>query len=424
MKVELTLSWVLRGVWEVWLVPLWEAFVSIKVSAVLRLTLFTVESPAKNYPQIFGNVQLFIDYPYLLPCAVAASVTFFGSFLSLFLGYDGGSRDGAIRLDPDKEDAPLPLEVVEEEEGPSLPPTPPSGLVNQLKRKVSRRLSDVFARNLFDAHVTNSPRAGVPMLSPLTPAVPAKPRTMSRTSKVNGSAYGYSGRLAGRLDSTTGRRPSFASTMRNRRYTNPDQRPGTPQSFAQRLLLANEMNATSLADLWVQAAINVDNEGEVFETDSESGHSDREDGTPNEPQASTSHGSSSTAIPAAAGRHRPSMASSSSRPVGMHRLGIAGFTPARRPSNSSLVPGIFTHTGVRTPPSIAPLASTGHHTPDPATDTTGLSTIAESRPISTLVEEKLPSTWSMLPMLIILQYGLLALHTTTHDQIFYLYLVS
>lgn len=170
---------------------------------------------------------------------MASSVTLFGSFLSLFLGYDGGSRSGAIRLSPDKENAPLPLEVVEEEEGPSLPPTPPSGLVDKLKRRASRRLSDVFARSLFDGSATNSPRLGVPMLTPLTPAVPHKPRTMSRTSKVNGSAYGYSGRLAGRLDSTagSGRRPSFASTMRMRRYTNTEQRPGTPHSFAQRLLL-------------------------------------------------------------------------------------------------------------------------------------------------------------------------------------------
>lgn len=383
------------------------------------------ESPAKNYPQIFGNVQLFIDYPYLLPCAVASSVTLSGSFLALFLGYDGGSRSGAIRLSPDKENAPLPLEVVEEEDGPSLPPTPPSGLADRLKRKVSRRLSDVFAKNPFESHATNSPRAGVSMLTPLTPAVPPKPRTMSRTSKVNGSAYGYSGRLAGRLDSMTGRRPSFASTMRTRRYTNPEQRPGTPHSFAQRLLLANEMNATSLADLWVQAAINVDNELDVFETDSESVHSDHGEGTSNEPLASTSLGSGSTVTPGTApGRHRPSMASNSSRPTGMHRLGLTGFTQVRRQSNSSLVPAIFSHTGVRTPPSIAPVTPNGHQTPDPASETPGLSTIAESRPISTLVEEKLPSTWSMLPMLIILQYGLLALHTTTHDQIFYLYLVS
>ncbi|TFY58316.1 hypothetical protein EVJ58_g6494 [Rhodofomes roseus] len=40
------------------------------------------------------------------------------------------------------------------------------------------------------------------------------------------------------------------------------------------------------------------------------------------------------------------------------------------------------------------------------------------------VWEKEPSLMSLLPMTIIVQYGLLALHSTTHDQVFYLYLVS
>ncbi|CAG8756236.1 10922_t:CDS:1, partial [Acaulospora colombiana] len=60
---------------------------------------------------------------------------------------------------------------------------------------------------------------------------------MSRTSKVNGSAYGYSSSRVGSMSGA--RRPSFASTLRYRRYTNSSQqqRPETPSSFAQRLLL-------------------------------------------------------------------------------------------------------------------------------------------------------------------------------------------
>ena len=57
-----------------------------------------------------------------------------------------------------------------------------------------------------------------------------------------------------------------------------------------------------------------------------------------------------------------------------------------------------------------------------------LTTITEGRPVSTVenlvMEQKAPSPWTQLPLMIILQYGLLALHSTTHDQIFYLYLVS
>jgi hypothetical protein len=169
------------------------------------------------------------------------------------------------------------------------------------------------------------------------------------------------------------------------------------------------MNATSLADLWVQAAINVDNE-DVLETDSDSEVSVNEDGAPNIPAASTSRRLSAPI----AGQHRPSTASTSSRPLHpLRRFATIEPTGARRPSAGSFVPNIFSHTGVRTPPNIVAASSPGHHTPLGG-NTDALPTITESR---SLLET--PPTWSMLPMLIILQYGLLALHTTTHDQIFY-----
>jgi hypothetical protein len=207
----------------------------------------SVESPAKNYPQIFGKFQLFIDYPYLLPCAVASTATLFGAILSLGLSYDGGSRWGAIRLSPDKENVPLPLSTVEEEPPPS--PPRPTGIVADLKRKASRRFSDVLARRVFDGSNTNSPRLGA--LLPGVPGTPPKSRRASRTSKVNGSAYGYSGRAGSRLNSMNARRPSFASTLRQRQYTNPnpDQTPGTPQGFAQRLLLGMRFSFCSVSPL-------------------------------------------------------------------------------------------------------------------------------------------------------------------------------
>jgi hypothetical protein len=76
-----------------------------------------------------------VTYPYLLPCAVAAVITLLGKqyehgldfpcrpqraigcILSLFLGHDGGSRESAIRLPPDKLDIPSP--IPEEEDYPS-----------------------------------------------------------------------------------------------------------------------------------------------------------------------------------------------------------------------------------------------------------------------------------------------------------------
>lgn len=102
-------------------------------------------------------------------------------------------------------------------------------------------------------------------------------------------------------------------------------------------------------------------------------------------------------------------------------LAMAG---SRRPSGLANLPMIFAHTGVRTPPM---LSSPGPVESSLPTET--LAPIAESRPVSIAVEnlvmeQQAPSPWTQLPLMIILQYGLLALHSTTHDQIFYLYLVS
>lgn len=62
-----------------------------------------LEHPAQKLPGLFGSSELLTDYPYLLPCLVAAAFTALGSFLTLFIGYDGGPRTGAIQL-PEKVD--------------------------------------------------------------------------------------------------------------------------------------------------------------------------------------------------------------------------------------------------------------------------------------------------------------------------------
>ena len=39
-----------------------------------------VERPATKWPDVFGDVQVFNTYPYLLPCGLAASVTLLGKW--------------------------------------------------------------------------------------------------------------------------------------------------------------------------------------------------------------------------------------------------------------------------------------------------------------------------------------------------------
>ena len=89
---------------------------------------------------------------------------------------------------------------------------------------------------------------------------------------------------------------------------------------------------------------------------------------------------------------------------------------------SMVVPPIFSHVGVRTPLAVLEaqqLLAVGD-------EEQGLAPIQESRVRSESDEvvEQEPSLMSQLPILVIIQYGLLALHSTTHDQVFYLYLVS
>ena len=49
-------------------------------SGQLLTRMCIVESPAIKWPGVFDNAPIFIDYPYLLPCTVAACITFTGSF--------------------------------------------------------------------------------------------------------------------------------------------------------------------------------------------------------------------------------------------------------------------------------------------------------------------------------------------------------
>lgn len=46
-----------------------------------------VERPAEKWPSVFAKVPLFEEFPYLLPCAMAASVTLFGERTIFFTAF-------------------------------------------------------------------------------------------------------------------------------------------------------------------------------------------------------------------------------------------------------------------------------------------------------------------------------------------------
>lgn len=393
-----------------------------------------------------------------------------GSILSLFLAPDCGPREGAIRLAPEK------LRSIPEEE--SRPTTPHFEELEErsLYGSIRHKVSGYFSK-ASPVQASAGPSQPTTAPVPLTPTRGPKQRTFSRVSRANGSAYGYSGSYRNRLSShatMASRRGSTGLSIRRRRESNYDGAPssvatGSDLNFAQRLLMANENAVTNIADLWVAAAINADNEDPFEESEDESDqegyHDDNEQAiedddddddedvfgstslarnnrfsrrissaTPNRaPGTSSNRQSLSNLRPSPFGR-RPSSArrfSNLRRPSSSLAPGGTGAEvdelPLRRPS--STVPPIFSHVGVRTPPAV--LEAQHLLAEAEAEEMDALAPIAESQRVSRSVSpaleaarEKEPSLWSSLPLAIICQYGWLALHSTTHDQVFYLYLVS
>ena len=409
-------------------------------------------------------------YRHLLRSSPADLILPSGCFLSLFLGPDGGPREGAIRLPPEKiTDATHPT-IPEEESLPASPiatlPRKPS--IYEGLRKASRTFSDVFASRVPDV----TPPTPVPLSQS-----PSVNRPFPRTSRADGYAYGYGGgeralsfrsRLGSNMSGMSYRRGSHSFLRRRASNLTAITGEGAPRSFAdselsfaQRLLMANENAVTNIADLWVAAAINVDNE-EVFDNDDADvegpyesvfdaeGDEPNDNNTPPAASAAAAYGEDTTlperglrfagrVAPSATSTRHSSFAAPFRRPSTSHQrmsmspqrrrpslqYGASGpptevASPPRRFSNT--VPAIFAHSGVRTPPAVAE-AQRLLNAPEPAQQQqeSGAVTVVGVMPT---VEEKQPSLMSQLPFAIIFQYGWLALHTTTHDMVFLNYVLS
>ena len=347
-----------------------------------------------------------MTYPYVLPCAVASSVTFIGScmcratklridtllggVLCLFLGRDGGPREGAIRL-PDKENgqsSPFPRD-----ESPSPAPSGQS-----TPRGFHQKVMGYF-----------TPNKSQDFLDVPAPELPlASGGASVATRRDSGSAYGYSRGYRPRL-SSAGQHSMLTRVLRRRRGTGTTV-PGSfgqqfgeygELNFAQRLLMANGMAVNNASDLWVSAAMNVDEN--VFEDDEQEG--------PYQHGFQESAVSLTSADPSPSRRPRRSPRRPSREPGAY----------SRRPSGSTL-PTIFANSGMRTPPAAILEEHQLLTEPDTLPTRAPLEAIPETDHLSP--DAKAPSLYSQLPTILIVHYGLLALHTTTHDQVFYLYLVS
>ena len=332
--------------------------------------------------------------------------------MSLFLGRDGGPREGAIRL-PDKENLqPSPFL---RDESPSPAPSGQS-TPRQFHQKVLGYFASNKSQDFLDA-------PGPELLLASSRASDATRRASDATRRASdvtrrasdvarrdsGSAYGYSRVYRPRL-SSAGQHSMLARALRRRRGTGTTV-PGSfgqqfaeygELNFAQRLLMANGMAVNNVSDLWVSAAMNVDED--VFEEEE-----DEEEG-PYQLGFQESAVSLTSAEPSPS-RRPPRSPRRPSRGPGVY---------SRRPSGSPM-PAIFSNSGIRTPPGII---EAHQLLAEPETLPTRAPLEAIPETDQPTPDAKAHSLYSQLPIIIIVHYGLLALHNTTHDQVFYLYLVS
>lgn len=235
-------------------------------------------------------------------------------------------------------------------------------------------------------------------------------------------------------------------------------------------IIANENAGSGLPNLWVAAAINVDTEDPFFDSDEEAVSDEEEEEDYGEtPTAAMSkrRSRSPTRMQLSLATSTPVRSRQSS--VGASRVYGRSFSvlSSRRPSNAyvpfarfpsltmtvtdggspersrrpstphSILPAIYANTGVTAPSALldalgpSKQAAPNDNNADPFQEL--LSPIVEGQvsaptiPVpDSVVEEKRQPTfkWTLLPLFVIFQYFILALHTTSHDQVFLMYLTS
>ncbi|KAF9075403.1 hypothetical protein BDP27DRAFT_1212386 [Rhodocollybia butyracea] len=404
------------------------------------------ERPTERWP-IFQNWKLLEVFPYLLPSVLAGLILLAGSILACFLGYDGGPRESPILIHPEK---------------PYVIPN-----LNQHTLSASnyrRSWNGSLNRNELLGYLSNTNGLDSSVNLPISSCsphhssgIPLGPRTSTMSSSrsyprnrtgsntfgetsgslyrqlLDGSSQGIYGSLSGSL-----------TTSRTHEYFRNDV---DTSSITERVVLANKDSITNLSDFWVAAALNI--EDSPFNDDDNRTERGMDDGLEMpDPEVEGDND--------LRGRHnfrrndRPR-----SHPASMaSRKSNQTFSVSRRTSRRrhSIPRNFATQNPLDTPGTPIPqvLDTDGFQ---PVFSTSGfrqssllknLDHPEEIVPLPPILESRLPSSihlddeietsslinhrevpsTTQLPKVVILQFGLLALHTTTHDQIFMSYLVS
>ncbi|KAK1225220.1 hypothetical protein PQX77_011900 [Marasmius sp. AFHP31] len=419
----------------------------------------TFEHPAAKWPEIFGETSLFSDLPYLLPCLIAATFMLTGSFLACFLGPDLGPSDGRGFLNPEKVIVPLPSE--DDRDGRRS-----VGSIKYLAKRVSTMFKNPFipeteerASLLFSQLPASSTQSPLVPSFQLPTSVPQnysysaiirpggypldrnQTMTVDSTRSRGSRRYSSFGRRSARNANLAGIRRASKGDRNSNRFSRvsyygdnenaPEElgsrAPPSPAvrrtSLVDRVVMANENAfAGGIADFWVAAAISLEGSDDVAQDE------DDIDVPENENEGEDNRG-----------REYDSRSINSRRSISVQRPSRIPSRPffGRQTSETRL--SIPTSPVVaraqlydpteRTFPRTDTIDSANNLRAEPA-----LRPIIESRRVSTFyppvedvvdsVEEEKGPPRMEIPVLVIMQYGFLALHATTHDQVFMSYLVT
>lgn len=424
------------------------------------------EHPVENLSFLFADVKLFVSYPYLLPCLIAASVCLIGAFLCLFLNYDGGQREGTIRLPTEKDVGAAA-----------------TGLGGVVKRTFAFMAACILRRKRpaieltteDDDEAADAAEAGESGLAPLSdgPRGPGYRRASRRSSAWSaarppssaahrvgaGSAYGYDARR--RTSRARGGSPTRSHLGTEYEDINPSD-----FTFPERLLLANEANVFNISDLWVAAA--TQNEDNYSVAHFEDADDEDEGEEADESRIEYDDTTEASYFPQSANPSVENLKERAARPLSRQaditqpsqsggspmrpptsvlsptsrRVSAGGVRRRRASTASSAMPAIFANTGLE-PPShnllspgprdtSSPLPGGGPSPFSPMKTIPERQSASASASVATLphldnshvADEKPPSIYAQMPLALIAQYALLAMHASTCDQVFMSFLVT
>ncbi|QRV99904.1 major facilitator superfamily transporter [Ceratobasidium sp. AG-Ba] len=388
------------------------------------------DHPAQKW-SIFAHTSLLVEFPYLLPTIVAASITVAGGLLALSLNPDGGPRAGAL-FDCET-DGPSDCEpgLETRSQSQAVPARQQTTENEPLRQTRGVENYGSIEHPAPAEQAQTEPRLGVPLGE----------RTWTQSSAVSGGS-GYGDIYRSRFGGGVRRRSSWISAVARRHMgvddglggrENADNEPTEyAPRLAERILMANELTVSSIGDLWVASALTMDAEEEEESQDWLASGPGAENTLASQHSSAMSEGTTRAtpleprARSVSAGRRTVrSFSAAPYRNTHPYSLALSVDNSSSRLAPSSY-PAIMQNPGLSSPsPTFSFLPDGPDASGAPNLDV--LQPIIEGKPVGFGTEEsdlQQESVLLQLPLTMIFQYGLLALHSTTHDQVFMSYLVS